>query len=178
MEHLSMQHTAHVPQQSIDEQTSIVGLRAIATLEALKGVAILMLMLVFFGVHKQAEDIAENLLYHLHIDPDRHAAQAILHAADKLTDARVWIIALAAISYSTVRFVESWGLWNRRVWAEWFSLLSGALYLPWEILKLVERVTWVHLGVLLTNVAIVLYMLWVRVRSYRHPLDPFDKGFA
>ena len=166
------------PQQSVDEQTSIVGLRTIATLEALKGIAILVLMLVIFGVHKHAEDIAENLLYHLHIDPDRHAAQAVLHAADRLTDARLWTVALAALSYATVRFVESWGLWNRRVWAEWFSLLSGALYLPWEILKLIERVTWVHVAVLLINIAIVLYMLWIRVRCYRHPMQPCDKSFA
>ena len=160
-----MEQTAAETNQVVDERTSIVGLRTIASLEAAKGAAILILMLVIFSVHKNAEGITENLLYHLHIDPDRHAAQAILHAADRLSDARLWTIGLAAVSYSAVRFIEAWGLWNRRVWAEWFSLLSGALYLPWEILKLIEQVNWQHVALLAINVVIVLYMLWVRVRS-------------
>ncbi len=169
-----MEQAVHAPNQAVDERTSILGLRAIASLEAFKGLAILILMVVIFGVHKHAEDIAENLMYHLHIDPDRHAAQAVLHAADRLSDARLWTIALAAVSYATVRFVEAWGLWHRRVWAEWFSLLSGALYLPWELLKLVEHASWQHIAILGTNVIIVLYMLWVRIQSNRRAAPEFE----
>jgi uncharacterized membrane protein (DUF2068 family) len=66
-----------------------------------------------------------------------------------------------------VRFVEAWGLWNLRIWAEWFALLSGTLYLPWEILKVAEHATWERIGVLLINIGIVLYMLFIRVRDTR-----------
>ncbi len=75
----------------------------------------------------------------------------------------------ACLTYSTVRFVEAWGLWHRRVWAEWFALLSGALYLPLEILKVAERADWERVAVLAINVAIVLYMLYIRVREARRP---------
>jgi uncharacterized membrane protein (DUF2068 family) len=68
-----------------------------------------------------------------------------------------------------VRFTEAWGLWNRRVWAEWFALLSGAIYLPWEIFKIVERLNWLHVGLFLTNVAILLYLLAIRVGAMRNP---------
>lgn len=153
---------------AVDDHTSTAGLRAIATLEAVKGIGVVLLLLILFGVHRHAENMMEDLLYHLHIDPDRRAAQAVLHAADRLTDMRLWTIAIAALSYATVRFVESWGLWHRRVWAEWFALLSGALYLPWEALKVAERASWVHISILAINVIIVLYMLWVRIRSVQH----------
>ena len=149
----------------LDDRTSKAGLRAIATLEAAKGIGVVLLLLILFGIHSHAEDLVEDLLYHLHVDPDRRAAQAILHAADRLTDMRMWTIAAAALSYVTVRFVESWGLWHRRVWAEWFALLSGALYLPWEVLKVAERANWMHISILLINVVIVLYMLYIRIRS-------------
>jgi uncharacterized membrane protein (DUF2068 family) len=151
----------------VDDRTSMAGLRAIASLEAAKGLGVILLMLILFGVHRHAEGLMEDLLYHLHIDPDRHAAQALLHAADRLTDMRLWTITAAALSYATVRFIESWGLWHRRVWAEWFALLSGALYLPWEALKVAERATWMHISILAINVLIVLYMLYVRVQSAR-----------
>jgi uncharacterized membrane protein (DUF2068 family) len=139
----------------------------VALIEAVKGVAVLLLMFLIFAVHSQLEDIAENLLYHLHMDPDKRAAQAFLHAASKLSDTRLLTIAAMAVSYSTVRFIESWGLWHRRVWAEWFALLSGGLYLPWEVAKLVEHQTTMHVLILLGNLIVVGYMLYVRIVSVR-----------
>ncbi len=155
--------------EAVDDRTSAVGLRAVASFEAIKGVLVLLLGITLLAVHRQAEDYAESLLYHLHMDHDRRISHVLIDAASKLTDARVWTIAAAALSYSSVRFIEAWGLWNRRVWAEWFALLSGAMYLPWEILKLVERVDWERIGVLLINLLIVLYMLWIRVRASGGP---------
>ena len=78
-------------------------------------------------------------------------------------------ITAAAVLYSAVRFVEGWGLWNRRVWAEWFALLSGAMYLPIELLKLLEHTNWQHVAVLVLNVVVVLYMLMIRIRECRWP---------
>src|SRR6478672_9011390 len=151
---------------ALDHHSSAVGLRAIASFEALKGIAVVVLLFLVLGLHNRAEEITESLLFHLHINPDRHAPQTILHAAGRLTDARLWTIVLAAWSYAAVRFVEAWGLWNRRVWAEWFSLLSGAMYIPWELLRLIEHTNWEHIVVLAINVVIVLYMVWVRLRSH------------
>ncbi len=163
----------HAPQMpsSIDDRSSPTGLRAIATLEAVKGSAVLLLGVILLFVHRRADDLAENLLYHLHMDPDRRFAHMLLNAADRLEDARVWTIIAAALTYSTVRFIEAWGLWHKRVWAEWFALLSGAMYLPWEILRMAERTTWDRVGVFMINVVIVLYMLWIRVRCMRKPVE-------
>ena len=63
------------------------------------------------------------------------------------------------------RFIEAYGLWHMRVWAEWFALLSGGIYLPWEILELIERPTRLHWALFLSNVVIVSYMLYIRVRA-------------
>ena len=90
-----------------------------------------------------------------------------MNAAATISDARLWTIAAAIVAYSTVRFVEAWGLWNRRVWAEWFALLSGAMYLPLELLKIAERATWERVSVLAINAVIVLYMLYIRIRERR-----------
>jgi uncharacterized membrane protein (DUF2068 family) len=47
-----------------------------------------------------------------------------------------------------------------------FALLSGAMYLPWEILRITERADWERIGVLAVNVLIELYMLEVRIRGF------------
>jgi uncharacterized membrane protein (DUF2068 family) len=156
---------AHLPPSAIDQRASAAGLRAVAAFEALKGIVVVLLGLTLIAFHRHAEDFAESLLYHLHMDPDRRFAHAFLNAATRVNDARLWTIIAATLTYSSVRFVEAWGLWNRRVWAEWFALLSGAMYLPWEILKVSERADWERIGVLLVNILIVLYMLEVRIRG-------------
>jgi uncharacterized membrane protein (DUF2068 family) len=154
--------------QAVDERASVRGLRAVATFEALKGVVVLLLGLGILGLlHKDVEAAAESLLTHLHINPDRRLSHAFINAATRMTDAGLWMIFSASIIYAGVRFTEAWGLWNRRVWAEWFALLSGTLYLPWEIFKVVERPNWLHLSVFLLNIAILAYILYIRIAAYR-----------
>jgi uncharacterized membrane protein (DUF2068 family) len=165
--------TAIHPQKSDleDLRTSSAGLRAVASFEAFKGALVVLLGIVLLMYHSHAEDIAGSLLDHLHIDEDRRIGQMLMHAASQVSDARLWTIAGAAITYASVRFVEAWGLWHRRIWAEWFALLSGALYLPFEILKVAQRATVERVVILVLNVIIVLYMLFIRIRERRWPLS-------
>lgn len=153
--------------QAVDRRASAAGLRTVAVFEASKGALVVALAIILIAVRGQIEDYTEDFLYSLHLDPDRRFSRMAMQAASQLSDARSWIVFLAAAAYSAVRFVEAWGLWHRRIWAEWFALLSGTLYLPWEIMKVAERATWERIGVLIINVSIVLYMLFIRVRDAR-----------
>ncbi len=149
-------------------QSHKAGLRAVASFEALKGLLVLLVSLGLFSLmHKDVADFAERLVHHLHLNPARHLSQVFLRAAQQVTDARLWALALVALAYSTVRFIEAYGLWHAREWAEWFALLSGALYLPWEIYELLEKPTGIKWSVFLTNVGIVSYMLYLRVTAAR-----------
>lgn len=160
-------HPHHHEPQAIDIRASRAGLRTVAAFEALKGVLVLLLLAGLLMVHNRIEDYAEDLLYHLHIDFDRTFARDFLKAASRLTDSHLWTVGAAATMYAIVRFIEAWGLWNRRVWAEWFALLSGGLYLPWELMKVAEQATWEHVVVLGVNVVIVAYMLYIRISEAR-----------
>jgi uncharacterized membrane protein (DUF2068 family) len=159
-------HMPHLP-QAVDEHASKAGLRAVASFEATKGVLALLVAVILIAVRHRMEDLAEELLYHLHIGFDQKWAQALLHGASDLSDMRVWTVLLVAMAYAAVRFVEAWGLWYRRVWAEWFALLSGTLYLPIEVFKVIEHKHWLPVAVLAINLAIVLYMLEIRVTEMR-----------
>jgi uncharacterized membrane protein (DUF2068 family) len=161
------------PPEAVDLRSNETGLRAIATFEAIKGLlAILLGLGLLTLLHKDVEQVAESLLLHLHIGEERRISHSLLRLAEHTTDARLWAIAGGALAYASVRFAEAYGLWHRRVWAEWFALLSGTLYLPLEIYKLVEHSSFVHWVVLLGNVAIVLYMGFVRLRACRGPDCP------
>ena len=158
-----------MPPSTIDERTSPAGLRAVATFEAIKGTAVLLLGLGLLGfIHKDVERTVESLLVHLHINPDFRVSRVVLEAAARMTDGRLWAFAGGAVAYTAVRYVEAWGLWRRRVWAEWFALLSGTLYFPLEIIKVIEKPNWLHAIIFLGNVIIVLYMLYIRIDACRY----------
>jgi uncharacterized membrane protein (DUF2068 family) len=137
-------------------------LRTVAALELSKGMIVLLAACgVLLLVHREDPwDIADGLLKLLHISPDHHFAQVFLNWADSLTETKVFAVAGVAVAYSVLRFVEAYGLWYARAWAEWIALVSGMLYLPFEIYKLIHRPSPFHVWVFLINVAVVLYMVY------------------
>jgi uncharacterized membrane protein (DUF2068 family) len=154
-------HTEVAPTKG-KHRGSVQVLRAVASLELTKGlIALLAACGVLLLVRREDPwDIADGLLRLLHISPDHHFAQVFLDWADSLTEAKVWAVAGVAVGYSLLRFVEAYGLWYARAWAEWIALISGMLYLPFEIYKLLNRPSPFHVVVFLINVAVVLYMAY------------------
>jgi uncharacterized membrane protein (DUF2068 family) len=150
-------------------------IRAVALLEFAKGAVVL---LAGFGVlsliHHDAQHVADVIVHHLHLDPAKRYPQIFLHAAARLEDTRLWPLAAGALGYSFVRFVEAYGLWSQRWWAEGFAALSGGIYIPFEIYRLIRGHGWVSAAALAINVAVVafmLYALWLRRRELRLKLD-------
>jgi len=143
-------------------------LRAVATFELTKGMIVLLAACgIVLVMHRMDPwDIADGLLRLLHISPDHHFAQVFLDWADSLTDAKLWTVAAGAGAYSLLRFAEAYGLWHAKAWAEWIALISGTLYLPFEIYKLIHRQSIFHIAVLLINLAVVLYMIYALKTSH------------
>jgi uncharacterized membrane protein (DUF2068 family) len=114
------------------------GLRVVALFEAAKG---LLVLLVGFGllafIRKDLHSAAEQLVRHFHLNPASHYPQIFIDAAQK-TDQHLWAMAFSALLYSVVRVVEACGLWHQRQWAEWFGLLTGAMYIPSKYSQLFE----------------------------------------
>jgi uncharacterized membrane protein (DUF2068 family) len=153
-------HTQTVP-GTAEHRARLQALRTVALLELGKGVLVLAAAISLYWV--DPSDIAGNFLSFLHISPDHHFAQVLLRWADTLSNAKEWIVVLVACIYSGLRFAEGYGLWNARAWAEWIALVSGAVYLPFEIYKLAHRVTPLHSAIFLVNVAIVAFMFYLRI---------------
>jgi uncharacterized membrane protein (DUF2068 family) len=146
-----------------------VALRTVALFEAAKGLIVLLLGLGLLRlVHKNLDDLAEQVIRFLHASPGGRLSSLFVIAADKATDKGLWALAATAMVYSLVRFAEAYGLWYDREWAEWFALLSGAMYLPWEVYSLLRHPHPIKWVILLGNVAIVLFMLVLRIQAGAH----------
>jgi uncharacterized membrane protein (DUF2068 family) len=145
-------------------------MRAVAVFEAAKGALVL---LAGFGVlrllHSDTHALAIRLIEHLHLDPTKKLPHLFINAASRLTDVHLWLLALLALVYATARFIEAYGLWNGRRWAEWFALVSGAIYLPFEIYELTRGVEAIKVGALVINILVIIYMAFMlRRRGQGH----------
>jgi uncharacterized membrane protein (DUF2068 family) len=78
---------------------------------------------------------------------------------------RVQLLGVSAFAYATLFIVEGTGLWLQRPWAEYLTIIAGSSLLPFEIYAAVHRTTPLRVAVLVTNIAIVIYLLW-RVRAH------------
>jgi uncharacterized membrane protein (DUF2068 family) len=143
-------------------------LKAVAAFEFFKGIGVVIMGICALAlVHKDTWLIAESLLALLHISTDHRWAQWILDFADSITDARLWAAARIAFAYAALRFTEAYGLWKGRTWAEWVAFVSGTLLLPWEVRELWRGLTPGRIALLLGNLAVVFFMLYIILANRR-----------
>jgi uncharacterized membrane protein (DUF2068 family) len=142
------------------------GVRAVALVEAGKAALVLLAGFGLFAlIHHDVQAIAEQWVGRLHLNPARKYPSIFIQAAGKITDARLVMMATLAMCYSLVRSIEAYGLWRERRWAEWFGMLSGAIYVPLEIYELARGASWIKVAALIINLAVVGYLALVLYRS-------------
>ena len=143
------------------ERVRLEALRSVALIEFIKGAIVLAAAISLYWL--DPSDVTEAFLNFVHISPDHHFARLLFAFADRLSDIKEWQVIAGASCYSGLRFAESYGLWRARPWAEWIALVSGAIYLPIEIKLLAHRLSLFHAGIFVVNVAIVLFMFYLRI---------------
>lgn len=153
------------------------GLRAVAVYEAAKGALVL---LAGFGLlslmHRDLQTFAEQLVAHLHLNPAKGYPRIFLDAAANVTNARLWLLAGFALTYAGVRWVEAYGLWLGKRWAEWLAVASGGIYVPAEVYEITRGVNWTKILLLTVNVCIVAYLIYVLWRSKRERMERRGDG--
>ncbi|GAA4503763.1 DUF2127 domain-containing protein [Pseudaeromonas paramecii] len=145
-------------------------LKVVASFEALKGLLALaaasgLLMLL----HRDLHTLAIRLVEEAHLNPAAHYPGIFIQAAGHLQNGHLSLLALGAVAYAGLRFVEAYGLFRQASWAELLAALSGALYLPFEVMECLHRPDVLSYGLLLTNLLVVAVM--VKALRERRRLD-------
>ncbi len=148
------------------KNTYIRGLHVVAVFEGIKGVLVLLVgfeLLTF--LHKDVHEAAMKLVTQIHLNPASHYPRIFLDLTEHINDSKLWGMAIAAAMYSVVRVIEAVGLWLKKSWAEWFAVLTGGMYIPVELFEVVRSATWPKFTVLIVNIGVVSYLLFVLFRN-------------
>jgi uncharacterized membrane protein (DUF2068 family) len=129
--------------------------------------------LFFFGVgigalhllHKDLSDEALRLAAALHFEPEGRLTALLMEKVTLIDAHRLREIGFFTFAYSAIALVEGTGLMLQKVWAEYLTLSLTVMFLPWELYELVKRPDWMRLGLLLINLAVLGYLLWILERK-------------
>ena len=142
------------------KRPSPAGLILIAVFKLLKGLA---LVAVGVGALKLLHrDVAESVAHWvnvLRVDPDNRYIHRILVKVLAVNPRQLREIGAGTFFYAALLLTEGVGLLLRKRWAEYFTVVTTALFIPLEIYEIARHATWMKLGVLAINVAIVWYLI-------------------
>jgi uncharacterized membrane protein (DUF2068 family) len=139
----------------------------IALLKLAKGVGLLAVAVgALHFLHRDLAQTLEHWVYALRFDPENHYVHSVLSKALNVSPKQLKLISAGTFLYSAMFLTEGIGLLLRRRWAEYFTIISTALFIPLEAYELAKHVTLIRILVTLVNVAIVVYLIR-RVRTSR-----------
>lgn len=145
------------------------GVRTVALLEAGKGLIALLVgsgLLLLWNADLQT--VGDELLRHLHLNPGRLHGNVLWRAMTSDSLGHLHLLALGVLCYAFVRFAEAIGLWFDRRWAEWLGILSGSIYVPFEVREFLFQPGLLSISLLALNVLIVGYLALCLSRRHQN----------
>jgi uncharacterized membrane protein (DUF2068 family) len=139
------------------------GLLIIGVFKLLKGVLFVSLG---FGiirlVHRDVGDLLLRAALALRLDPENRFVNFALERIQELSPHRIRLIGIGFFLYAVLDFIEGTGLVLEKTWAEYFTLILTASFLPLEIFEILHHFTWVKVVVALINVLVVVYLIYIQ----------------
>jgi uncharacterized membrane protein (DUF2068 family) len=138
------------------------GLLVIAFLKIIKGLSLLVIGLgALHLLHKDVEAIASYWFDVLRIDSDSRFFGHIMTRLIAIDDRQLRVISAVTLFYSTVLFTEGVGLFMGLRWAEFLTIIATGSFLPFELFEVMAHFSAGRVILLLVNIAVVAYLVWV-----------------
>ena len=136
-------------------------LRLIAVFKFLKAALLIALGIGLFKlIHKDIGDVLEHWFEALRLDTGRHFVNLALEKAAHVSPAQVKKLGLGSFLYAGLFLAEGTGLWLRKRWGEWLTVIITSSLVPVEIYEIHRHSSYAKIVVLALNVAIVLYLIY------------------
>lgn len=152
-----------------------VGLRVIAIYKAVKTVGLILIAIAAFRLNQQQNfEHLVHWLEHLSLTDSSSLRWKLVTALQQFGPSKFVAIGIVALVYAAIFATEGIGLWMRKHWAEWFTVIATGSLIPLELYEVLERFNWIKLAVLIANIAIVIYLVRIAMQP-RPPKTSADK---
>ena len=172
-------HTPTAPNTSAPAQPAPsqhnLGLRIIAIYKAVKTVGLILIAIAAF--HLNSTQNFERLVHwleHLSLTDSNSLRWELVDGLVTMGPSKFVAIGIVALAYAAIFATEGTGLWLRKHWAEWFTVIATGSLIPVELYETVHKFGWLKLGALIANIAIVIYLVRIAMQP-RAPKGNPDK---
>ena len=121
---------------------------------------------LFRLLHKDVGDVLEHWIETFKLDPGNRFLDFALEKAARVSPEQVKRLGLGSFLYAGLFLAEGTGLWLRKRWGEWLTVIITSSLVPLELYEIHRHSSYVKLVVLAFNVGIVLYLIY-RIRTRR-----------
>ncbi|MEZ2345418.1 DUF2127 domain-containing protein [Terriglobus sp. RCC_193] len=118
-------------------------------------------------IHHDLANAVDRIFRELHFDPESRVVDFITDKVALVTHRKLRLISLGSVLYAMLCCTEAYGLLRRRVWAEFVTLWLSVSFLPWESFEIYRAPSLWHISILLVNLAVVAYLVWMLQRKKR-----------
>jgi uncharacterized membrane protein (DUF2068 family) len=147
------------------------GIIAIGLFKLLQGALFVLLGIGAIRLlHKDLMQVTEHFILAMRFDPEGRFVNLVMDKVAMIDPHRLKQISAAIFSVAALDLVEGAGLVLKQAWAEYVTLVLTASFLPWEFFEVLRHATWIRLGLLVINLAVVIYLLYyvqARMRERR-----------
>jgi uncharacterized membrane protein (DUF2068 family) len=119
----------------------------------------------FHLMHRDLANEAMRLATALRFDPEGRITSLLMEKVTLIDPQKLREIGFATFAYSAIALTEGVGLMLEKVWAEYLTLSLTVMFLPWELYELARRPSGMRVGLLLINLAVLGYLLWLLERK-------------
>jgi uncharacterized membrane protein (DUF2068 family) len=128
-----------------------------------------LLLLVAAGalslLDSKIRNVVERQITQLSGDAHFHVLHRVTHYLGFASTRRIEFVSAASFLYAALFATEGIGLLLQKRWAEYFTTIVTASFLPIEIYEIAQHPAIFKIIVLAINVAVVIYLIW-RLRGH------------
>jgi uncharacterized membrane protein (DUF2068 family) len=103
----------------------------------------------------------ENWVPQIGFGPASHYVGYVILKASELTPSKIRDAGVGSFIYAALFLTEGLGLWFLKRWAEWMTIVITSSLVPVEVWEIVRRPHWGKVVVLVINLALVAYLVWL-----------------
>jgi uncharacterized membrane protein (DUF2068 family) len=144
-----------------DRVLRLIAIERLVRAAALVAIGIVLITHSHADWGRTINDVARSLGF----DPSRNGIQKLIEKVRAISPNRYVVFGVVAIGYGILEGVEGYGLWKRRRWAEYLTVVATSLLFIPEVYELTKRATAGKAAALVVNAGIVAFLVW---RLRRH----------
>ncbi len=134
-------------------------LKFIIGYKALSGAIELVIAFGFFKlINRNVEDVFAQISGGFNLDMDNRILGSVMRQIASLGNGAIVGITFIVLFLGVLNLTEACGLYLRRRWADWLTVIATGVFIPFELYKAAVRITFFKLVIFALNSTIVYYL--------------------